>query len=459
MAHRRTLRRTEYDHHRSEESRLLLGNGGARVNRDFLRLARSVFALAFVPLAAIAAAEGPSPPKPPAPPPPARARESTEEPEYTGTIRGRVLDADGRPVGAGVEVGADRPGQHCTPPRNGESASALTADDGTFVLEKLTSMEFTVHARRTIGEEIEAALAFRIPEGSTEVVLRLAPVDRSAPRPALAREPSPHEPAATAITGRLVLAPGPDRAHHLAIKGTPESGGVERQFPPSWKGVFDTGTLPAGRWNLRVLAPSGLVVGEAHGIATGSRGIEIPISPHGEIRGRVLLPGGESAGPGVTVWAANQGEGGRSCPGGTARTETDEHGAFLLEYLGDFRFGLMAQGPRKSDRFPFDLVPGPAALDVAPGARDIFLTLAPRAPLKGTLLTADGIPAVPHRLVGSRKDNLHLWESVSGKDGTFEFPELPPGRVRIFYRWGDKEIDLGEPEAPATDVVLRLPAK
>ena len=113
----------------------------------------------------------------------------------------------------------------------------------------------------------------------------------------------------------------------------------------------------------------------------------------------------------------------------------------------------------ESGRFPFDLVPGPAALDVAPGTRDVVLRLAPRAPLKGTLLTADGQPAVPHRLVGSRKDNLFFWEAITGEDGSFDFPELPPGRVRIFYRWDGKEIDLGEPEAPATDVVLRLPAK
>jgi hypothetical protein len=321
----------------------------------------------------------------------------------------------------------------------------------------LKSMEFTVSAEFRVGKETEGAWAFRIPEGSTEVVLRLASVDRDARQSELAREPSPHEPAATAITGRLVLAQGPDRAHHLAIKGTPESGGVERQFQPSWKGAFDTGTLPGGRWNLRVLAPSGLVVGEANGVATGSRGIEIPISPHGEVRGKVLLPSGDSAGSGVHVWAANPDR--RFGPGGEAHAETNEDGAFLLEYLGDFRFGLMARGPMKSDRFPFDLVPGPAALDVAPGARDVVLRLALRSPLKGTLLTADGQPVVPHRLVGSRKDNLFEWEAIMGKDGSFEFPDLPPGRVRIFYRWDGKEIDLGEPEAPATDVVLRLPAK
>lgn len=376
-----------------------------------------------------------------------------------GVIRGRVLDPDGSPVGAGVEVGAGRPGPHCTPPRIGESASARTADDGSFVLEKLKSMEFTVSAWRRIGKEAERAWAFRIPEGSTEVVLRLAPLARDAPQSELAREPSPHEPAATAITGRIVLPQGPDRAHPLAIKGSPESGGVERQFQPSWKGVFDTGTLSAGRWNFRVLAPSGLVVGEAHGIATGRRGVEIPIDPHGVIWGKVLLPSGESAGPGVWVWAANQAEGGRSLPGGESGIETNEDGSFRLEYLGNFRFGLMARGRPKSDRFPHDLVPGPAALDVAPGARDVVLRLAPRAPLKGTLLAVDGNPAVPHRLVASRKDNLFFWEAITNKDGSFEFPELPPGRVRIFYRWGGKEIDLGEPEAPATDVVLRLPAK
>ncbi len=420
-------------------------------------LAALLFASACAVPAAVAAAEGPDRGGPPAPPPPERTRRPAEEPAHTGTLRGRVLDVEGNPVGAGVEVSAGRPGPQCTPPRAGESARARTAEDGSFVLEALKSMEFTVTAWRTPGEKSERAWAFRIPEGSTGVVLRLAPVRRDAPPPEVDRESSPHEPAPSAITGRLVLAEGPDRAHSLVIKGTPSSGGEERVFRPSWAGAFDTGSLAAVPWTLRVEASSGLVVGEARDVIPGTRGLEIPVAAHGVIRGRVLLPGGEPAGAGVGVWAANLGEGGRFGPGGASHGETTGDGAFLVEYLGEFEFALMARGPGKSDRFPHDVVPGPAVLHVAPGARDVVLRLAPRAPLKGVLLAADGQPAVQRRLMGSREDYPFPWEAATGQDGSFEFPALPPGRVRIFYRWNGKEIDLGEPEAPATDVVFRLP--
>jgi hypothetical protein len=382
-----------------------------------------------------------------------------EDPEFTGTIRGRVLLADGSPAGAGLVVFSDRPGTQCTPPRSGESACAETAEDGSFVLEKLRAMEFTVGTHRRNGKTTEGALALRIPEGSTGVTLRLALVEGNAPRSDWDCEPSPHEPAGTAITGRLVLAEGPDRAQYVALRARPASGGGERVFRPSPKGVFDTGTLVGGPWTLRVVAPSGLVLGEADNVAPGSRNLEIAVDPRGVIRGRVLLPDGAPVGPGTHVWAANQGEKGRSCPGGRSFTETVEDGSFVLEYLVDIEYGLMARGPMKSNRFPYDLVPGPAALGVKPGAREVVLRLSPRSPVKGVLLDENGQPAVPHRLVASREDCLFRWNVSTGKDGSFEFPELPAGKVRIFLPWGGKEHTLGEPEAPASDLVLRLPAK
>jgi len=416
-----------------------------------LGLAGLLFALAAGPLSALAAVQD-SLPKPPRPAP-APATEPTKEPEYAGTLRGRVLDAEGNPVGAGVRVRAGPAEPTCLIGAAGESASAPTSEDGTFVLGKLKEMEFNVFARRGNGEKLEGAAAFRIPEGSTGIVLRFAPVDERTVSTALDREPSPHEPAATAITGRLVLTEGPDRAHTLAIIGVPESGGIERRFRPSRKGVFDTGTLSAGRWNFRIVAPNDLVVGEAREVAAGSRGLDVRIAQHGVVRGKVLLPDGDSAGPGATVWARALGDDDRERPGRTASTMTNEDGTFVLEYLGDFRFGVEA---RKGTP---DLVEGPTALDVRPGAKDVILRLARRSSVKGVLLAADGTPAPAHRLEACRADYLRPWEVTSGKDGVFEFPELPPGGIRIIFRWGGKVIDLGEPEAPATDVVLRLPAK
>jgi hypothetical protein len=390
------------------------------------------------------------------------------------SIEGRVLDADGNPVGAGQQVEAvNQPIEDsvriCGNRFRGDASWARTREDGTFTIEFLDRRPYVVRAWRTGGDPRDRRLAEAhwIPAGSTGVMLRLMPCDPDADDRRLPREPGPHRPAASAITGRAVSPSGSQVLPDTRLEVIPEAGGERhsRHLPRS--GTFDTGTLPEGRYTLRVLSGSNLPCGEAKGVRSGTRDLELRLDPRGTIEGRVLDSSGRPVGRGLRVRAELASSEGTRGPGHSSFAWTRDDGTFTVEYLGDFEFALTAH-PMPPWRDPLGDRPIPKATgDLASRSltgvhartQGVVLRLEAPVVLTGTVLLEDGYPLSGCELVATQEGRAGAETSRTGAKGVFRFERLAAGKVRLRAKLRGRELDLGEWDAPGEGIVFRLPGE
>lgn len=378
------------------------------------------------------------------------------------SIRGIVVDAEGVAVGPGIAVHADAEGW-CGNKGLGEWSACRTGKDGRFVLEFLRRFHVSVMAARGEGLAKEGAKVRRVPPGSTELVLRLGPVKDLGPVKELkwgSRDDGPdistasYEPAATAVTGRLIPPSGSELRETYDVELVPEGGGPSLGARSLPSGYFDTGTLPKGKYSVRIKGPGGLPCAERKGVETGARRLEFALDSLGTISGQVFDPSGIPVGAGVMVKAEVPNPGG---PGRWSDATTREDGTFLIEYLGDFAFDVKAisNDDRKS------LTGSWPVAGVKPGTKGVALHLETTVSVSGRVVDAVGNPiarsyvkAFQGRVYESGDDSAQTDEK-----GGFLLSRLARGRVRLKVHWNGSDCDLGEHDAPAEGLELRLPAK
>ena len=378
--------------------------------------------------------------------------------QQAGTIAGRVLDEAGRPAGAGVMVSAllTRRGQSGTLPAGGYS-SARTREDGSFLVEYLDATDFTVTATTGARGAESRAYACKIPLGATGGVLRFPRKDQRDPATPNFSRTSPHEPAPTAITGRLLLREGSELPEHFKLEAVPETGGEKKAFYPDPDGIFDTGTLPDGTWTLRGVSPDGLMAGERRGIKAGSREVAIPLDTHGWIEGRVLAADGTPVGAGFVVRASVPGDSEARGPGrdGTALTRKD--GSFRVEFLKEFRFTLSVMPPHTEDPRPHPEIPASVQRDVPTGSRWTTLRFVVPVTVTGTVTNLDGKP-LPGVEVDARQADRESGDFArTDRDGTFTLRRLAAGKFRVILSRENEKAELGDFEAPADGLVIKYP--
>jgi len=99
---------------------------------------------------------------------------------------------------------------------------------------------------------------------------------------------------------------------------------------------------------------------------------------------------------------------------------------------------------------PFLRTPGRG--EFLPGESGVALVARRGAVLAGRLLDGDGKPLRAACIVAGSGPTFPVAE-----DGSFRVGGLAPGKVRLAAWIGDREIDLGEFEAPAEGLEIRPP--
>jgi RNA polymerase sigma-70 factor (ECF subfamily) len=90
-----------------------------------------------------------------------------------GRITGRVVDASGAPVPAGVTVGAHAKSSGSWPPEPGQAVFTHTADDGTFTLTGLADTDYQLEAGGHPSDFIQTRLGKATPPGSQGIEIRV----------------------------------------------------------------------------------------------------------------------------------------------------------------------------------------------------------------------------------------------------------------------------------------------
>lgn len=377
-----------------------------------------------------------------------------------GSIQGRVLDAEGKPVGAGVRVGVDGEyGSHCGNRNLGHTGAAMTREDGTFVIEFLDYANFLVFASR----DDEIASADLVPVGATDVVLRLGARSGESPEDRSRRERvrASYTPAATAVTGRLLPPEGTDLPKHCHLEFRSGGGSERLHVQPDRRGVFDTGTLAPGTYAIQVITESGLVIGERGEAQSGTRGVEIALEPHGCIEGQVFLPSGALAGADYRVTASSRTSREEPKRGFRSEALTRADGTFRIAYVGDYEFTLYVvppMGVRGRVAAHEGLVSG-----IRSETRGVAVRMEELVDLDGTLVDAEGLPCVGWEIVATAARTGVQRLTKTDEKGRFEIRQVFPGRARVVAvpearnSARKREVDLGEFEAPAENLRLQLP--
>lgn len=387
--------------------------------------------------------------------------------ESTGSIEGVVLDSQGRRVGPGLVVHAGLSRESfCGTIGDGEASSTRTRKDGSFVLEFLGNHSFTVSAQRGEGPTLEAARAYWLPRGSRGVVLTLGP-RAGVPKDSL--EPAPHEPAATAITGRVVHPLALEPGEHLTVLARPEGGGEEVRARVSPSGVFDTGTLTPGIYTLLVRSSEN-PAGERKGVAAGTRGVDIGVDIHGCISGQVMDSAGKPVGKGVVVTAEAILEEGPKKMRVRSSALTRADGSFVIRYLGDHEFSVWAHPSWRAEERTSDDVEGWSVNGLRPDVKGLVVHLVAPASLSGRVRREKVTPP-PHALriradqPGRGRPGSPGREADVDAEGNFRLEGLAAGRARLvlLLERGPSQYphvyDLGEFEVPGEGLDLEIPAK
>jgi hypothetical protein len=217
---------------------------------------------------------------------------------------------------------------------------------------------------------------------------------------------------------------------------------------------FRSPALEAGRlYDVVPLRFEGRLGTAQTGVAPDGRSLILVLRRGGRIEGRVLEEDGSPVRGRVVVAARAEpgaAPGAEEPPGSRASGAVRPDGSFLLQGLGEFPFRLRVSGE--------DYLPPEVAPLHRPGDR-VEIRVARGVALLGRV--EGWKPGDSRRVVlYARQDGRPEVLVFVSPSGAFEVRALRPGPVRIEAAWGDglrERAPLGEFEAPASDLEVRLP--
>ncbi len=362
------------------------------------------------------------------------------------SISGTVLDEEGRPIGGGVRVHAEREdpwgGRISTLYRHGSAGT-----DGAFSVEGLPKGSYRVSAWMDRTLRMDPS-----PDGSADFV----PAEEKGV-PAGSAGLEIHLRRGVYISGRVIHEEGGSPEFgwvHYGPPGTPLRD-MEGHADSIDDGQFTAGPLVQGRnYDLVTRFCQGFLESRLSSVAAGSRDVVIRVKRAGRITGRVLDPEGRPAGAGVPVRAVADGAD-ENAPGAFGWVKTGPDGAFAFEDLGPYRFRLYGGGTMALQETP-DFAPVPAEA-VAPGAEGVEVRTRQGVRLHGLLVDGARKAREVFYVIARQPGIPGLQEYNQREDDrTFTLIGLVPGRVVLSAetRFGEP-LSLGEFDIPGDD--LRVP--
>lgn len=274
-----------------------------------------------------------------------------DEPAGPARLVGRVVDADGKPVGGAVVLAVAQP------PR-----TATTAPDGAFAIDGLMERPYVVTARAPAGVAGPVRMAAASGTAATPATLALRP-------------------------GGTVTIDVVDENQQPMGEATAELRGLEVHTP----------AVAGGRAVVEVAVPGSYVVAAwAPGYAreflpavvgSGTTALRVELSRGAELAGRVVDEAGKPvAGARVRYEAAQDAITGSDLVRDSVESDADGKFSFPALPLGSYR--LMANHPTLALGFT-DLI----SLDGTTAKRDVSIAMAAGARVEGKVVGADGKPA------------------------------------------------------------------
>ena len=378
------------------------------------------------------------------------------------SIRGRLVDREGRPVGESMRVRV----------REGGGAS-FSRHDGTFEVHGVApgEHEVLVEAPDDKVRHFLPRTVLPVTAGTADLVIVLQ--------------------RGVTVAGRVVDESGQGVLRKVEIRmeragrveaenGDGEDGDGARSdaggpgvFWSRADGTFESPALPEGTvWDLFAGTTRGTLSrspGDApwtlgcvvRGVTAGTRDLVVALRNGGTISGRVVDARGIPVGEGELVVARADPK--TEEPGGIVTAFTAKDGTFTLRGLGDFRFALAVP----------DMGPPETGLDArerhVPGSQGVTLRVGNSAVLSGRLLEADGTGASVVSLIARDGEGNYLDACYEFREGgAFHLRHLPVGRVHLFAsgvtgldeaRDSRGEVALGAFDAPSSGVEIRLKAR
>ena len=217
-------------------------------------------------------------------------------------------------------------------------------------------------------------------------------------------------------------------------------------------GTFRLGPLDSGStYDILANAFKGYMQHTVESVAAGSDQVVLRLTRAGTIAGRVLDETGSPAPYGTPVRASAVGVA-PTRKGASWTAYTKQGGKFMLNGLGDHTFRLVAGGGESG------MVCAGEVSDIRIGTKDVELAVSRGAALTGRLIDAQGRPVKTHYLAALPTSAQNgAWTRVSDDEGRFTLRGLPKGKVQLGCYVGDEYVKLGEFDAPAKDVEVKLP--
>lgn len=326
-----------------------------------------------------------------------------------GTVRGRILAADGVTPVPGAEVGLI-PGQV----RNNAGYRAQANALGEYVFTGVDVGAFTVVARDETGQFGRAAGL--IPNAGDDVVFDVVLTER------------PED--GGRVGGRVFLSDGVTPAARFPVYiGNYQRGSLKIEALDQTV-TDDTGSftfpsfIPAQRWQVVAVDTATGQVGvvEASVVARTAITVAIVMEATGQVEGVVFDASGRPVAGAVVA-------------GGIALGETDGNGFFRIEGVPAGRSTIQAGDPVTRKR-------GAAVVEVLPGETvTAAITLEARATVRGRVLDANGNP-VPFASVRIPEQGGFTFV-IANSQGVYTFPDLPLGEY-LFQAPGPSKDALVE---------------
>jgi RNA polymerase sigma-70 factor (ECF subfamily) len=353
-------------------------------------------------------------------------------------IEGTILDADGALLTGDANVFAWKLTSRGD--RVYESQRWVSAANGAFRLRGLEAGAHLLQAKAWSADPATPGLTGEVPSvdaGTKNVVIRL--------------------PRGEAVSGRVVDEEGKPVTGQGWVHASPQEQPVTLRkivyaaLPGD--GTFRTPPLDPGT-AYEVVAGGFEGLGETRlkDVKGGTADVTLVLRRTNRIAGTVVLEDGSPAPAGVPVRVLATGS---ANPGG-ARYQygyTAPGGTFSLAGLANIEFRAVAGGG------PSEYTTDGPGVTAKAGTTDVVLKVKKGVALQGKLLDADGNPVQSPHMNGTAKDGSGVtsWTRIEGSDGSFRLPGLPRCKVALTVTLGGKVVDLGEHEAPAEGLVLRLP--